>query len=113
MEKTDRDAENEQKKLQERKGRNFDVIIESSGHCQATYHHFFWCDDGSLQIPNWDDHDERWTDEGIIFLDCGAVAMSKKEYDSMSSHFEDDWLSWDEVLCAEICNEKDLDLQFS
>lgn len=78
-------------------GKKFSVSIENNEYFQSTYVTFCLDDDGSMEIPTWEDDDERWETYGVVVLKDKAVVMSKVDYDHLSVHYEDDWYDWEDI----------------
>ena len=79
-------------------GKKFNVLIENNEYFQSTYVTFRLDNDGTLEVPIWEDEDERWEIYGVIILKDKAVIMSKDEYNRLSIHYEDDW----DDVCMEL-----------
>ena len=86
------------------KGKSFSVLIITVEQYQRTFIKFSLDENGEHKTPSWDDDDERWDTEGFVILKDKGKAMSKKDYDMLLVHYEDDWYDWEDVF-IELSNE--------
>jgi len=80
------------------KGKKFTFIAQFDEYFQREHIDIYLNENGELEVPSWEDGDERWETTGLVHLKTRAVVMTEKEYNKMLTHYEDDWFDWETVI---------------
>jgi len=80
------------------KGKKFTFNPLYNEYFQSDYSNFELLEEGELQVPKWNNNDERWETTGIVCLKDSAKIMTEDEYNKLTSHYEDDWWNWEDLF---------------